>query len=93
MATKAQVEAENARLVGKLATAVQEIGKLQDRINRLENDTSATIPPVRSCINCGQETHAVIATDEGYECPQCGNKWTDEHEQAAFRRGKWLRLQ
>lgn len=87
MATKAQVEAENKRLVGELATAVQEIGELQDKIHRLENDTSATIPPVRSCINCGQETSAVIETDEGYECPQCGHKWTDKEEQAAFRRG------
>lgn len=86
MATKAQVVAENERLVGKLATAVQEIEKLQDKIHRLENDTSVTIPPVRSCINCGQETHAVEETSEGYKCPLCKHEWTDEHEQAAFRR-------
>lgn len=87
MATKAQVVAENERLTGELAVAVQKIGKLQDEIHRLENDTSATIPPVRSCINCGQETSAIKKTSEGYKCPLCGHEWTDEHEQAAFRRG------
>jgi len=40
----------------------------------------------QSCINCGQDERRVEQTSAGWRCPVCGHEWTDEHEQAPFRR-------
>lgn len=84
MPTKAELEEQLEQEQAELEALRAEVEALRADREALE-DQIAQKPPLQ-CINCGQTERQIEHTAEGYRCPSCQHEWTDEHEQAPFRR-------
>jgi predicted Zn-ribbon and HTH transcriptional regulator len=94
-ALQGRAEAAEARADALAA----QVADLEGRVAQLESELAGMAAAAedrearrqrapRTCINCGQRSTPIEITETGYRCPACHHEWTDEEEQAPFRRGR-----